>query len=214
MKLDKFSQFGYPNRRQFVTGLGCSALALGFPYRSLSAKTINTQQPALTSLSGKRFQLNIGYQQVNFTGSEQIATTVNGSLPAPTLRWKEGDTVSLRVTNHLAHDSSIHWHGIILPSNMDGVPGLSFEGIKPGETYHYQFKLNQSGTYWYHSHSGFQEQTGVYGAIVIEPKEKDPHPADRDFVVVLSDWSDTSPETLYATLKKQSHYFNFRERTL
>jgi CopA family copper-resistance protein len=202
------------SRRQFVMGVSCGALALGLPYYRLSAGTAKYSQTPLSTLTGNQFQLNIGYQKVNFTGSERLATTVNGSLPAPTLRWKEGETVHLKVTNHLAHDSSIHWHGIILPTNMDGVPGLSFEGIKPGEIYHYQFKLNQSGTYWYHSHSGFQEQTGVYGAIVIDPKEGESHPVDREFVVVLSDWSDTSPQGLYAILKKQSHYFNFRERTL
>ncbi len=211
MQIKSKSRFRHPSRRQFVMGASCGAIALGFPYYRLSAGTV---QSGLSTLTGNQFQLNIGYQKVNFTGSEQLATTVNGSLPAPTLRWKEGDTVSLKVTNHLAHDSSIHWHGIILPTNMDGVPGLSFEGIKPGGTYHYQFKLNQSGTYWYHSHSGFQEQTGVYGAIIVDPKDGEPHPADRDVVVVLSDWSDIAPEKLYSTLKKQSHYFNFRERTL
>ncbi|EGG93741.1 Multicopper oxidase [gamma proteobacterium IMCC1989] len=147
------------------------------------------------------------------TGKEKIATTVNGSLPAPILRWKEGETVTLRVKNNLSHDSSIHWHGMILPSNMDGVPGLSFAGIKPGDTYEYQFAVNQSGTYWYHSHSGFQEQTGVYGAIVIDPKEPDPVAYDRDHVVILSDWTDETPENVYAKLKKMSHYYNRRERT-
>ncbi|ODS23819.1 hypothetical protein AB835_06965 [Candidatus Endobugula sertula] len=147
------------------------------------------------------------------TGKERIANTVNGSLPAPVLRWKEGETVTLRVKNNLAYDSSIHWHGMILASHMDGVPGLSFDGIKPGDTYEYHFDVNQSGTYWYHSHSGFQEQSGVYGAIVIDPKEPDPVAYDRDHVVVLSDWTDEVPEKVYAKLKKQSHYYNFRERT-
>ncbi|WP_348704164.1 copper resistance system multicopper oxidase, partial [uncultured Neptuniibacter sp.] len=125
-----------------------------------------------------------------------------------------GETVSLRVTNTLAEDSSIHWHGLILPPEMDGVPGLSFAGIKPGETYNYQFKVTQSGTYWYHSHSGFQEQTGLYGAIVIEPKEPPPYTYDRDYVVMLSDWTDEDPNDVYAKLKKMSHYYNFNERTL
>ena len=121
--------------------------------------------------------------------------------------------MTLRVTNHLAHNSSIHWHGIILPTDMDGVPGLSFDGIKPGETFEYQFKVGQSGTYWYHSHSGFQEQTGMYGAIVIDPLEPDPVSCDREHVVLLSDWSDEAPEDIYANLKKMSDYYNFRERT-
>lgn len=164
-------------------------------------------------MSGTQFDLSIGYKPVNFTGRERQATAINGSVPAPILRWREGDRVTLRVTNHLAHDSSIHWHGIILPTGMDGVPGLSFAGIKPGATFEYQFDVNQSGTYWYHSHSGFQEQTGMYGAIVIAPREPDPVSYDRDYVVLLSDWSDEAPENIYAKLKKMGDYYNFRERT-
>jgi len=167
-----------------------------------------------TTLRGNQFELNVGYQPVNFTGKSRMATAVNGSVPAPVLRWREGDRVTLRVKNNLAEDSSIHWHGIILPTDMDGVPGLSFSGIKPGETYEYQFDINQSGTYWYHSHSGFQEPTGMYGAIIIEPKEPDPVSYDRDYVVMLSDWSDEDPNAIYAKLKKLSHYYNFRERTV
>ncbi|MBN4075730.1 copper resistance system multicopper oxidase, partial [Gammaproteobacteria bacterium AH-315-E17] len=157
--------------------------------------------------------LNIGYKPVNFTGQESIATAINGSIPAPILRWREGDEILLRVTNNLAEDSSLHWHGIILPANMDGVPGISFDAIRPGQTFEYRFTANQSGTYWYHSHSGFQEQTGMYGAIVIDPREPDPVSFDREYVVVLSDWSDTSPHNVYAKLKKMSHYYNFNERT-
>ena len=206
------------SRRRFVTGMAMGTAALGLGLHSslslgnaISSSGVKRSPPQM--LAGKQFDLNIGYQAVNMTGKERTATTVNGSLPAPTLRWKEGETVTLRVKNHLAHDSSIHWHGMILPSNMDGVPGLSFAGIKPGDTYEYQFEVNQSGTYWYHSHSGFQEQTGVYGAIVIDPKEPDPVAYDRDHVVVLSDWSDETPENIYAKLKKMSHYYNRRERT-
>jgi len=158
--------------------------------------------------------LNIGYQPVNFTGKDRMATAVNGSVPAPILRWREGERVTLRVKNNLAKDSSLHWHGLILPAEMDGVPGLSFDGIKPGETFEYQFDVNQSGTYWYHSHSGFQEQTGLYGAIIIDPRDPDPVSYDREYVVMLSDWSDEDPEAIYAKLKKLSHYYNFRERTV
>ncbi|MFT6220985.1 MAG: CopA family copper-resistance protein [Candidatus Endobugula sp.] len=206
------------SRRRFVTGMAMGTAALGLGLHSslslgnaLSSSDVKRLPPHV--LRGKQFDLSIGYQTVNMTGKTKTATTVNGSLPAPTLRWKEGETVTLRVKNNLAHDSSIHWHGLILPSNMDGVPGLSFAGIKPGDTYEYQFEVNQSGTYWYHSHSGFQEQTGVYGAIVIDPKESDPVAYDRDHVVVLSDWSDETPENIYAKLKKMSHYYNRRERT-
>jgi len=205
------------SRRRFVTGMAAGSAALGLGlHSSLSLGKIldnDAKRSPPQVLRGNQFDLNIGYQTVNMTGGNKIATTINGSLPAPILRWKEGERVTLRVKNSLAHDSSIHWHGMILPSNMDGVPGLSFAGIKPGETYEYQFDVNQSGTYWYHSHSGFQEQTGVYGAIVIDPKEPDPVAYDRDHVVILSDWTDEVPEKVYAKLKKMSHYYNFRERT-
>lgn len=201
------------SRRRFVTGLAMGSATLGLGIGSNLSIGAANRRSVPQVLTGNQFDLSIGYQTVNITGRERIANTVNGSLPAPVLRWKEGETVTLRVKNNLAHDSSIHWHGMILPSGMDGVPGLSFDGIKPGDTFEYQFAVNQSGTYWYHSHSGFQEQSGVYGAIVIDPKESDPVAYDRDHVVVLSDWTDEIPEKVYAKLKKQSHYYNFRERT-
>jgi FtsP/CotA-like multicopper oxidase with cupredoxin domain len=165
-------------------------------------------------LSGTEFNLEIGALAVNFTGQPGMATTVNGRLPAPLLRWREGDTVTLRVSNRLSAPSSIHWHGIILPADMDGVPGLSFDGIGPGETYVYRFKVNQSGTYWYHSHSRFQEQTGLYGPIVIEPRRGERHRADREHVVLLSEWTNLDPEHIYRTLKRQSNAFNFGQRTV
>ena len=166
-------------------------------------------------LSGTEFDLNFEETLVNFTGSPKIAHTVNGSLPAPILRWKEGDTVTLRASNRLrAADASIHWHGILLPANMDGVPGLSFNGICPGETYVYRFTVKQGGTYWYHSHSAFQEQLGLYGALIIEPREPEPYRYDREHVVLLSDWTDENPDRLFAKLKKQSDYYNFHQRTV
>ncbi len=212
MKISDKSLSAGLSRRQFVTGLAAGGVlgALGMPGSRLWAM----QAPAVTpELSGQTINLNIGQQRVNFTGKDRFATTVNGSLPAPTLRLKEGDKVTVNVTNRLGVDSSIHWHGIILPSEMDGVPGFSFDGIQPEETFTYQFSLNQSGTYWYHSHSGFQEQTGLYGALVIEPKEPYPFTFDRDYVVMLSDWIDESPMGVYHKLKKLSHYYNFNERT-
>ena len=200
------------SRRKFVSGIGLGSLMLGMgniPSQAL-ARTYSPQ-PLLT---GKNFDLSINYLPVNFTGRNRLATAINGSVPAPILRWREGDRVSLKVTNNLAHDSSIHWHGMILQSGMDGVPGLSFKGIKPGETFHYQFDVKQSGTYWYHSHSGFQEQTGMYGAIIIDPAEPEPVAYDREHVILLSDWSDKPPEAVYVKLEKMSHYYNFRERTV
>ncbi len=198
-------------RRFFLTGVAAGGLLAGLSPSSLWGKRSLSK---LLELSGNDFELTLDYFPVNFTGKQRFATTVSNSLPAPILRWKEGETVTLRVKNNLKVDSSIHWHGIILPTNMDGVPGLSFDGIKPGEVFEYQFQVNQSGTYWYHSHSGFQEQTGLYGAIIIDPKEKEPVEYDREHVVLLSDWSDEMPEDIYAKLKKLSHYYNFRERTV
>jgi len=214
MNSSDFSQ----SRRRFVTGL-TSATALGMLGSSGLLKAAHLSAPSTkvtpqNTLKGTEFNLDLGYSVANFTGKTRQATTVNGSLPAPILRWKEGETVKLKVNNNLAKDSSIHWHGIILPSNMDGVPGLSFGGIKPGDSYQYEFTLNQSGTYWYHSHSGFQEQTGLYGAIVIDPIQPAPYSYDKDYVVLLSDWSDTKPDKIYANLKKLPHIYNTNERTL
>ena len=135
-------------------------------------------------------------------------------LQGPTLRWKEGEEVTIHVTNNLDEDTSIHWHGIILPPAMDGVPGISFKGISPGETFTYTFTVKQNGTYWYHSHSGFQEQTGVYGSIIIDPIKKDPYDYDKEYIISLSDWSDEKPESIYRNLKLQSDYYNYQQRTL
>jgi CopA family copper-resistance protein len=198
-----------PSRRRFVQGLAASSAACLLWRSSGQAQTAN---PA--SLSGDRFDLEIASAPVNFTGRARNATLINGMLPAPTLRWREGDTITLNVTNRLAEDSSIHWHGILLPAPMDGVPGLTFPGIKPGETFTYRFPVKQSGTYWYHSHSGMQEQTGMYGAIVIEPRAGEAHAFDREHVIVLSDWTDEDPMTVVANLKMESHFYNRQERTL
>jgi CopA family copper-resistance protein len=177
------------------------------------AQPVPLRQPA--ELTGSDFDLRIVESLVNFTGAPRIAHTVNGSLPAPTLRWREGDRVTLRVTNAVpGHDSSIHWHGILLPANMDGVPGLSFNGIHPGETYTYRFDVRQAGTYWYHSHSAFQEQLGLYGPLIIHPRGPEPFPYEREHVVLLSDWTDEKPERVFAKLKKQSDYYNFHQRTV
>jgi CopA family copper-resistance protein len=159
------------------------------------------------------FSLDVLEAPVNYTGAPRLATTVNGSVPGPVLRMRQGSTVTLRVTNRLRVPTSIHWHGIVLPFQMDGVPGISFPGIAPGETFVYRFTLRQSGTYWYHSHSGFQEQTGLYGALVVEPDGPERHSTDRDYVVMLNDWTDENPEHIYAKLKKQSDYYNRAQPT-
>ena len=175
--------------------------------------------PLLSSgyLKGKttrQLHLVIDYKTINITGRRVQAITVNDSLPGPTLRWQEGDTVDVTVHNRLPVMSAIHWHGLILPSNMDGVPGLSFDGIPPGGSYRYRFTLKQSGTYWYHAHAGFQEQQGVYGAIVINPADREAFTADREHILVLSDWSDEEPQAIFATLKKNAHIYNRNRRTL
>jgi len=200
------------SRRKFVLGASAILTAAALPLRSVFADQEGHARVPI--LKGKVFELTIGYQSVNFTGKERMATSVNGSVPGPTLRWKEGETVIIRVTNTLAVDTSIHWHGMIIPTEMDGVPGLSFDGIKPGETFEYQFTVQQSGTYWYHSHSGFQEQTGLYGAIIIDPAESDPVVYDRDYVVMMSDWTDEDPVDVYKNLKKHSDLYNRQERTV
>ncbi len=203
------------SRRRFVQGLAAGGAMLGMGLNPLQGNAASYQHRlGAQVLRGNRFALTYSPTPVNFTGKQRFATAINGSVPAPVLRWREGDTVTLNLTNHLAEDTSIHWHGLILPYKMDGVPGISFPGVKPGETFTYKFPVIQSGTYWYHSHSGFQEQTGAYGAIIIDPKEPEPFSYDRDYVVVLSDWSDEDPDNIYAKLKKMSHYYNFRERTV
>lgn len=201
-------------RRSFITGIAGASALIGLPSLALGRAATGAGRKLPEELRGNRFDLSIGYQTVNFTGRDRLATTVNGTLPGPLLRWKQGDTVSLRVRNQLADDASIHWHGIILPTEMDGVPGLSFAGIKPGEYYDYRFTVQQHGTYWYHSHSAFHEQTGLYGAIVIDPANGEEVVSDRDYVVMLSDWSDEDPHHIYKTLKRLPHYYNTDPRTL
>ena len=202
-------------RRRFVQGLAAGGVLLGLSgWSGLSrAQEAGPVRAAAPVLKGTEFDLVIAESPVNFTGQPGVATTINGSLPAPTLRWREGDTVTIRVTNRLREPTSIHWHGIILPYQMDGVPGISFAGIAPGETFTYRFKVEQSGTYWYHSHSGFQELTGMYGAIIIDPAEGEPIKAQRDHVIHLSDWTDEDPMRVFAKLKVQSGYYNYNMPT-
>ncbi len=201
-----------PSRRRFVTGAAATGALVGLGLPALSASAAGQIDNAGV-LSGTDFDLTIGEMPINITGRRSTATAVNGSVPAPVLHWREGETVTLRVTNRLRSTSSIHWHGILLPFQMDGVPGLTFNGIQPGETFTYRFDVKQSGTYWYHSHSRFQEQTGLYGPIVVTPRGGERHRTDRDYVLMLSDWSDDDPEVVMANLKKMSDFYNFNELT-
>ncbi|MFC4860759.1 copper resistance system multicopper oxidase [Pseudomonas sp. MAHUQ-62] len=201
------------SRRTFVKGLAAGGILGGLGlWRTPVWAVTSPGQP--TALSGTEFDLFIGETPVNITGSARKAMAINGTIPGPILRWREGDTVTLRVRNRLAEDTSIHWHGMILPANMDGVPGFSFAGIAPDGMYEYRFQVKQHGTYWYHSHSGLQEQVGVYGPIVIDPKEPEPFEYQRDYVVMLSDWTDEDPARVMAKLKKQSDYYNQHKRTV
>jgi len=168
----------------------------------------------LRPLSGQAFDLTIGQSGVRIDGRQGPAITINGQLPAPLLRWREGDEVVLRVHNTLDEDTSIHWHGLILPFQMDGVPGVTFPGIRPGETFEYRFPVRQAGTYWYHSHSGLQEQLGHYGPIVIDPAGTDPVGYDREYVVVLSDYTFEGPYRVFDRLMKSSDTYNFQQRTV
>jgi CopA family copper-resistance protein len=215
----KFEPRARSSRRRFVQGLAAGGVVAAMaPWPRGASAAMRAAAPAV--LSGTDFNLAIGESAVNFTGRTRHAVTVNGSLPAPTLRWREGTTVNLAVRNALPHGSmhgdhtSIHWHGIVLPANMDGVPGMSFDGIGHGETFQYRFNVRQAGTYWYHSHSGFQEQAGLYGALIIDPAEPEPFSYDRDHVLLLSDWTDLAPDALYARLKKMPSHDNYYQRTL
>ncbi|MFA4350423.1 copper resistance system multicopper oxidase [Xanthomonas perforans] len=201
------------SRRRFVQGLALDGVAAAGGLWRYDARA--AAQATTPVLRGSSQSLQIGRLPVNFTGHTRSAITVNQSLPAPTLRWREGDTVGVRVRNALTDQpTSVHWHGLLLPANMDGVPGMSFDGIAPGQEYHYRFTLRQSGTYWYHSHSMFQEQAGLYGAIVIDPLTPPPYRHDREHVVLLSDWTDLDPAALFRRLKQMPSHDNYAQRTV
>src|SRR5690348_2436737 len=192
-------------RRRFVEGLAAAGIGNRILSSSASANPV---------LAGSAFGLTIGVLPVNITGRPRVATVVNGTLPGPTLRFREGDMVTVNVRNTLGESTSIHWHGLYLPNAMDGVPGLTFRGIAPGETFTYRFPIRQAGTYWYHSHSGMQEQTGLSGPLILEPRGREPYTYQRDYVVMLSDWTDEEPMTVVSNLKQQSDYYTMHRRTL
>ncbi|MBH0085936.1 copper resistance system multicopper oxidase [Psychrobacter sp. SCQQ22] len=209
------------NRRRFLTGsstlLGASMLST-LPSIANSALGKGQQNVTVNSdksdhivpiLTGNEFDLYVSKKPVIVNGKSSMATLINDSLPAPTLKMREGDTVIIRVHNKMDESTSIHWHGLLVPFEMDGVPGISFDGIPANSTFTYTFKLKQSGTYWYHSHSGFQEQTGMLGAIVIEPKGRERHPVAEDHVIVLSDWTHRDPHNLLKLLKQRADFDNY-----
>ncbi|MBL8550960.1 MAG: copper resistance system multicopper oxidase [Hyphomonadaceae bacterium] len=191
-------------------GVGLASLSSLLPAWAQSDST--GIAPALPTLSGANIALSVGHTPFSVGGRTGHAVTVNGTLPAPLLRLREGQTARLSVTNTLDEDTSIHWHGILLPFQMDGVPGVSFPGIRPRETFVYEFPVRQAGTYWYHSHSGLQEAMGHYGPIIIDPATPDPVAYDREHVLILSDWSFLHPHEILRRLKASPGYFN-RQRT-
>jgi len=194
------------SRREFVSrALQISGLAFTLPLPDWALGRVPQQNDRG---SRNRYDLQIGETAVRFAGREGVATGINGTVPGPLVRLKEGQRAILNVSNALEEKTSIHWHGLILPTDMDGVPGLSFDGISPGATYHYDFEVRQNGTYWYHSHSGLQEQTGIYGPLIIDPAEEDPVAYDREFVVMLSDWTFADPWSLLSNLKSADDYYN------
>lgn len=217
MKLENTTSLTHTdlNRRRFIQMAGAGLFVAGFNAALPLPAWAKTAALGLREHEAKnRYDLNIGYSPITLDGRKATATGINGTVPGPLIRMREGDFVNLNVTNGLDADSSIHWHGIILPPDMDGVPGLSFRGIAPGDTYHYKYKLEQAGTYWYHSHSRFQEQTGVYGPLIIDSKTPEPFHYDREHVIVLSDWSFEDPETVFRNINLSSDYYNFQKRTV
>ena len=203
-------------RRSLLKGMGAlgalTTLESIFPAYVWSSALNAAAQTS--QISGDVIDLTIAETPFRVDNRATTAITINGTVPGPLIRLREGQNVTLNVTNRLKEPASIHWHGILLPPDMDGVPGVSFAGIDPGTTFVYRFPIKQSGTYWYHSHSGGQEQSGVYAPMIIDPIEPDPSQYDREYVVMLSDWSFEPLEGMIANLKKQSGYFNFQKRTL
>ena len=195
--------------RRGALGIGAAMAALTMAPRSWA------QGSQAGAGAPKVFDLVLEHRMVNITGTPRSAMTVNGQLPAPALRFREGEEVIINVSNRLTQDTSIHWHGLLLPSDQDGVPGVSdgFQGIPAGTSHQYRFPLKQAGTYWYHSHSATQEQSGLYGPIIIEPRRPDPFAYDRDYIVELSDWTDENPNRVIANLKRDPSYYNYSRRT-
>lgn len=198
-------------RATALAGAGVAAGALSPAWARTHSAGIS---PAAAELSGTDIKLTIGHAALTIDGRKGHAVAINGMVPGPLIRLKEGTTVRLSVANTLKEDTSIHWHGLLVPFEMDGVPGVSFPGIRAGETFTYEFPVRQSGTYWYHSHSGMQEQEGHYAPIVIDPAGPDPVAFDREHVVVLSDYSFQHPHRLFQKLKQEPGVFNYQKQTI
>lgn len=201
------------SRRQMLQYGGTAGLAAALQ-RLLPDYVLHAGQASPPALSGDVINLTIGETPIRIGSRQVMATTLNGTVPGPLIRLREGQQVTLAVTNRLRAMTSIHWHGLLVPHDMDGVPGVSFKGIEPGETFAYRFRVRQYGTYWYHSHSPGQLQLGTYAPLIIDHAGRDPVDYDRDYTIVLSDWSFQSEAAMLARLKKQAGYFNFQQRTM
>ncbi len=205
------------SRREILKAGGAAIFLAGLPFSlPLPAWAVSGRPDLIPTGPQSRYDLAIKYAPFFVNGREGRATVINGTVPGPLIHLREGEEVRLNVTNLLmdTEHSSIHWHGILVPFRMDGVPGVNFDGIKPGETYEYHYRVKQAGTYWYHSHSRFQEQTGTYGPLIIDPKDGEPFEYDRDYPIVLSDWSFEDPETIFRHINLVGHYYNFQRRTI
>jgi len=202
-------------RRRFLQGTAGMAAMLAWPLGANAVvKESHLALPLSSSRVDTKFELTLARTQVNFTGTPASAITLNGTVPGPLLRMHEGREVTIALTNRLDEVTAAHWHGLKVPNNMDGVPGVTFPGIKPGETFQYRFDLRQSGTYWYHSHAILQEPAGFYAPLIIDPLGREPFGYDREYVLMLSEWVDTPPEKVLANLKKVEGYYNDRRQTL
>ena len=201
------------NRRQFITSTAGLAAASALPMPAWAqGGSLAHAKNGFGELSGEDIALSIGDAHFTTGGRSGHAFAVNGTVPGPLIRLKEGQDIRLHVTNNLDEDSSIHWHGLLVPFQFDGVPGVSFPGIKPGQTFTYEFPVRQNGTYWWHSHSGLQEQAGHYGPIIIESATPDPR-YDRDYVVLLSEFTPIHPHEIMRKLKVGEHYFQRQMQT-
>jgi len=196
-------------RRGFLTSLTGLAAASALPMPAWArGEGVPHAGKGFGELSGEDIHLSIGSAHFSTGKRAGHAIAVNGTVPGPLIRLREGQDVRLHVTNNLPEDSSIHWHGLLLPFQFDGVPGVSFPGIGPGETFSYEFPIRQAGTYWWHSHSGLQEQSGHYGPIVIEPRHDHGPAFDREYVILLSEFTPLHPHEVMRKLKVGEHYFN------
>ncbi|WP_285712290.1 copper resistance system multicopper oxidase [Erythrobacter oryzae] len=204
------------SRRGFVRAAGAAAGFAAMPAwaqgHSLHATKGGTPiRVGFDEVRGAVIDLAVGHGPRMVQGRKGHGVAVNGSVPGPLIRLREGQNVRLNVTNHLSEDTSIHWHGLLVPFHMDGVPGISFPGIAPGQTFAYEFPVRQSGTYWYHSHSGLQEQQGHYGPLVIDPAGAEPAEYDRDYILLLSEFTPLHPHRIMDRLRKGEGYFNYQQ---